>query len=277
MQHVASLPFVKYHGIGNDFLLIDLSTPLPAPLTSTQIRRLCDRHIGVGADGVLLLRPTPDAAAQMIIFNADGTRPEMCANGLRCAALHVAASLDATTASHCLRILTDVGILTCDVQLAPDARSANVRAHIGSATPAVTYDLPVDQHTVACHYVNVGNPHLILFAPPLSFTKHAPLLSTHSSFPTELNVSFVTPDPQPASFHAVVWERGVGPTLACGTAACAIASCCVDLGLAAPDDPIAIHLPGGTLQVTVSPDRVLHLQGPAAYVYSATVPLPAAD
>jgi diaminopimelate epimerase len=263
-----SQPFAKYHGLGNDFILLETdASPLPRHL----VRALCDRHLGIGADGILLVSPHPDADARMIVYNADGSRPEMCGNGLRCVAFHVAARLHRTPTSVALAIATDAGIKPCLVEIDPPSPEAHVRIDLGPTTPPVTKTIPIPQAALDLLTTSVGNPHAVLFDPPVDLPFHevAPLLATHPSFPLGTNVSFATPTPD--GFSVRVWERGVGPTLACGTAACAVAAAATHAGHAAFDRPQTLHLPGGPLTVTITSDGHAILEGPARHVFDGTL------
>lgn len=261
------LPFTKYHGIGNDFLVIDA----PAPFPPETARSLCDRHFGVGADGILLLSPHPNADARMIIQNADGSQPEMCGNGLRCAAFHLARTTVRAPATVALRIQTDAGPKTCQVAPQPDGATATVTIDLGYSTVPTAHTVSLDGHSVTLFTTSIGNPHAVLFHPQLDFASTAPRLATHTDFPNGVNVSFVVVEPGP-SFSVRVWERGVGPTLACGTAAAAVAAVAVYNHLAAAGHPLTITLPGGQLSVTLDTHGQALLTGPAEHVFDGHLP-----
>ena len=260
-----ALPFSKYHGLGNDFVLLESSQPFQPDL----VQRICDRNRGVGGDGILFVSPHPSADAQMIIFNADGTRPEMCGNGLRCVAFHVAAKSHHHPTSVNVTIATDAGPKDCLVALEPDNPEAVVRIDLGPvAVPS--------HRTITCHGLeldlittSVGNPHAILLQPAVEFERFAPTLATHPDFPHGANISFVEPGAD--QLRVRVWERGAGPTLACGTAACAVAAVAVHERLAAQDTPIRVQLPGGTLEVVISQDNHAIMTGPARHVFDGTL------
>jgi diaminopimelate epimerase len=267
------VPFTKMHGLGNDFIVIPW---LPSePLPPHAVSQLCDRHFGIGADGVLLLSPTPNADVQMIVLNADGSRPEMCGNGLRCAALHTMSRLHPRAPSAAVRILTDAGILSCFVEaVAPD--SANVTAEVGTYSPPKRQTLHVGGAPIDLHVLSVGNPHAICFTDDIhsTFDAFGPAVANHPAFPNGINATLATRS-GPNALHLRVWERGVGPTLACATAACATAAAAVHTGLIAPDQPITAHLPGGPLTVQVDPTTAtLRMRGPAVSVFDGSFPLP---
>jgi diaminopimelate epimerase len=262
--------FAKYHGLGNDFILLDTEA---SPLPTHVIRALCDRHLGIGADGILLVSPDPDADARMVVYNADGSRPEMCGNGLRCVAFHVAARVHRAPTSVALRIATDAGIKRCLVEIDPPSPEAHVQIDLGPITPPVPKTIPAPQGPLNLLSTSVGNPHAVLLNPPtdLPFHEIAPFLATHPSFPLGANVSFATPTPD--GFSVRVWERGVGPTLACGTAACAVAAAAVHAGRASIGRPQTILLPGGPLSVTITAEGHAILEGPARHVFDGTLPV----
>lgn len=264
-----SQPFAKYHGLGNDFILLETDD---LALASDIVRFLCDRHLGIGADGILLVSPHPEADARMVVYNADGSRPEMCGNGLRCVAFHVAAKTHQAPTSATLTIATDAGVKHCLVHLDPPSPEAHVQIDLGPVTPPETRTIPTPQATLTLLATSVGNPHAILFDPAadLPFHELAPLLASHPSFPLGANISFAVRSHDAISVR--VWERGVGPTLACGTAACAVAAAAVHTGHAAIDRPQTILLPGGPLTVTITPQGHAHLAGPARHVFDGTLP-----
>ena len=254
--------FVKYEGLGNDFVIVDAD----GPLDRSEVTRLCDRHFGVGGDGVLVVAPPSSlgAAATMIVQNADGSRPEMCGNGLRCVARHVAALRGGAAMS--LVIDTDAGPLGCEVS--GDA----VLVDMGVAVEGGTVQVEIDGHALELARVWTGNPHAITFAPlgAGALARFGPRVSTHERFPGGTNFELATTRTD-GSIEVAVWERGVGPTLACGTGACATAVHACRLGLAAYDRETVVHLPGGALAVTVARTLRIEMRGPARRVFSGEV------
>jgi len=263
--------FTKYHGAGNDYVLLDSPDPfLPPHITQF----LCDRHFGVGADGILLASPDPNAHGRMSIYNADGSRAEMCGNGLRCVALHIASHINHTPQSVPVLIATDSGIKSCLVHHNPSSTKAVVFADLGPYSPPQSTTINIDSTPIHLLTTSLGNPHAIVLNPPsiLSFEEIAPLIATHSVFPDGTNVTFATHENK--TLHARVWERGVGPTLACGTAACALAAIAVHSGAAPHSTPLPIHLPGGTLEVTISESGHATLSGTIHRVFEGCVTVP---
>lgn len=260
-----TLQFTKYEGLGNDFIIVDAAHP--QAFSPDDARRLCDRHFGIGGDGLLLVSPgqRPEARATMTVLNADGSRPEMCGNGLRCVALHLAQRDGKRDVDYAID--TDAGPRGCQVRGADAA--AEVSLDMGQA---VLLDKIAAEHAgqhYEFHRVSTGNPHAIAFDAALDETTIDRFAATVSAgIAGGSNVEFVT-QTAPATFRVVVWERGVGRTLACGTGAVAVAAAAVTTGRAALDQPISLHLPGGELMVTVRTSALLTtLRGPARRVFS---------
>jgi diaminopimelate epimerase len=232
-----------------------------------QARAICDRNFGVGADGVLLVSPAADGAARMTVLNADGSRPEMCGNGLRCVALHVS-----KRAGRAFTVETDAGPLACELE----TRSGEtwIRISLGRGTPQGELSATHKGQTHSFQRVSMGNPHAVTFGAELDNAEidaFAPTIS--ASLPGGANIEFVR---QLAKDHfkVVVWERGVGRTLACGTGAGAVAVAAARAGLAAFEKPLKIELPGGILEITVrESDLLVSLAGPARRVFEGDLTL----
>jgi len=258
------LEFEKYEATGNDFIVVKVAAP--EALSPEQAMALCDRHFGIGADGVLLISPAAHVRARMTVLNADGSRPEMCGNGLRCAALAVSEGDDESD----FVMLTDAGPRTCQLRRTGPA-SALVTTGLGVAVdegeiihPLHTADGRGDATFVR---VSMGNPHAIVFAPQISHHDLDVLGSSLSArIPGGSNVE-VASVVAPQKIELAVWERGVGRTLACGTGAAATAAAAVALGLAEADVPIEVRLPGGPLELLVDRERHVTLSGPARRVF----------
>lgn len=256
-----ALDFEKYEGLGNDFIVVEASEPLPA----AEVVALCDRHFGIGADGVLVVaESTTGARARMIVQNADGSRPEMCGNGLRCVALHLSRKEGARAADYVVE--TDAGPRRCEVQR--DGDTGMVRIGLGRAVAEGAYRGHVDGGEVVFERISMGNPHAVAFSGIPSqdaIDRAGPEIS--GAIPGGTNVEFVA-ERGPRSFEVVVWERGVGRTLACGTGAGATAASLALSGRAPFGEPIEIRLPGGPLEVTVAAESLeVTLRGPARRVF----------
>jgi diaminopimelate epimerase len=269
---VSTRRFDKYEGTGNDFLVLDACLWPEAELTPALARSLCDRHTGVGGDGVLWVRHLPaEEAARLIILNADGSRPEMCGNGVRCVAAWLA-DRGALAAGRALTVLSDAGPrVTTALNLA--AGAWQVQVDMGEARVAHAHDtVEVGGRTIAVRAVNVGNPHGVVFATvddPMATVRAVTALP---AFPNGVNVEFVAAEGP--GFRVRVHERGVGWTMACGTGACAVAAAAVQDGLARAGSPVAVTLDGGTLSITVDPvSHRVRMTGPARRVFSGEIPL----
>jgi diaminopimelate epimerase len=259
----------KYHGLGNDFLLLDRRQGR-ADIDAPAARSLCDRRLGVGADGVLVLLDSPDAVLRMVVHNADGSVAEMCGNGIRCVVKHFVDH--SAKRPEEVPIATDAGVRVCRVRYT-GAQVADVEVEMGPARFGDWVDAPVPGHPgVRGTTVSVGNPHLVLFDRPAEEAQVlGGTLERHPAFPQRTNVEWVRA--LPGGLEVVVWERGVGFTQACGTGACASAAAAVRLGRAPAGEWLSISLPGGKLEVQVAPEfSSTRLRGPAAFSFEALLP-----
>jgi diaminopimelate epimerase len=280
------LAFHKYEGLGNDFLVVE--TWDPEYVSPALASRLCDRHFGVGGDGVLLVLP-PDtsqagarmpraseadarmprasvADARMIIINSDGSIPEMCGNGVRCVAVHVARSRGLL--GGVVRIQTAAGVRECTVE--DTSREGLVTVDMGKARVGEEREVEVDGDRVSLTMADVGNPHAVAFG---AFERDAverlgARIAVHPLFPGGTNVEFACV--KSGEIDLVVWERGVGITLACGTGACAAAAVACAKGYVPYGAAMGVRLPGGVLQVSVEKNGNTTMRGPARHVFSGT-------
>lgn len=252
-----TLSFVKYEGLGNDFVVVDEAAWLASGLGAVEV---CDRHRGVGADGVLLVgRGQGGAVASMVVLNADGSRPEMCGNGLRCVARYLVDE-GRQPAGVDFDVTTDSGARGCRVS------GDDVTVAMGEARLEGEVAAAVGAETVSLLRVSMGNPHAVTFA-PLPFEALAPSLAVHEVFPQGANVEFVT-DRGEGPLEVRVWERGVGPTLACGTGACAVAAAAWATGRRGAGDEVTVRLPGGDLRIRGREGGHVTMQGPARRVFA---------
>jgi diaminopimelate epimerase len=259
----------KYHGLGNDFVLLD-RRPGGADIDAAAARALCERRRGIGADGVLVLLDAPGAEARMSVHNADGSRAEMCGNGIRCVVKHVVDH--SAKRPEEVPISTDAGLRVCRVRY-NGAQVADVEVEMGGARWGPWVDAPIPGHPgLRGTAVSVGNPHLVLFDRPADEPQTlGATLERHPAFRDRTNVEWALGIP--GGLEVVVWERGVGFTQACGTGACAVAAAAVRLGRARAAEWLSISLPGGKLEVRVAPDfSSIRLRGPAAYSFEAVLP-----
>ena len=271
--------FWKYEGTGNDFAVVEALDGRPDWATPEAVRRICDRHFGVGADGVLLVERGTAAPWFMRVLNADGSEAEICGNGIRCVAKHVRERLGA--AGDVIPIETLAGVKPCRVRLGAGGEVASVavglgapvleRARIPMAGPGDALDVGASAlgRTFVGHGVNMGNPHFVVFEPldAEAAGRYGAVLSTSPLFPSQANVEFAEAI-GPQHFRVVVYERGCGLTMACGSGAAATAVAAVLTRRAEPGRPVRVDLPGGPLTLTVAPDLSdVVLEGPAVRVF----------
>ncbi len=279
--------FTKMHGLGNDFIVAD-DRDVIWDLEPDAVAWLCDRHFGVGADGLMLVRPAsvPDADHLMLFHNADGSPAEMCGNGIRCFAKFLA-DRDLVTGDR-VRVQTIGGVRT--VELIRDDGGSVVSARVDMGEPvlepslipvdlpgAQVFECPLDtpEGTVRITAVSMGNPHAVIWVDDVDEAPVGiigPLVESHPVFPKKTNVEFAQLSDEPNTIRLRVWERGVGETLACGTGACAAAV--TSVLSCRTDRTVAVELPGGELEVTWSEAGPVLLAGPAEEVFAGSVTIP---
>ena len=257
--------FHKMEGTGNDFVVVYRSA-LPPEASPDLARALCDRHTGVGADGVLVVgEPDDRRVGSMTVWNADGSVAEMCGNGLRCVAVRLLE--DGAWASGTSRLL---GTGAGDVVATRTDRG--IRVDLGRPRPAASpRAVTTVDGTVLGVDVDMGNPHFVVFsddAPATDLTVWGPHLATHHSFTEGTNVEHVAV--HAGALRMRVWERGVGETLACGSGACAAFVAARVTGRLA-SEAADVHLPGGVLRVHWVDENV-SLEGPARTVFEGVWP-----
>lgn len=274
--------FYKYEGIGNDFVVLDRRST-GVDIDAEAAVRLCDRRLGIGADGVLAILPHPDpreAIARMVVHNADGSIAEMCGNGLRCAVKYLVDFSGDHPKS--VRVATGAGVLESAVHY-QNGQVAEVEVSMGPArlvadnlpsgkTQKPFIDAPLPGYEqLRGTAVSMGNPHLVLRDIPLSEAGTlGPKLERHPDFRQRTNVEFTRREG--AGLELVVWERGCGLTQACGTGACAAAAAWVNAGLLPADEWLPVRLPGGMLHIRVAKDlSQVTLRGPARFVFEGVV------
>lgn len=271
-----SLRFRKVEGLGNDFLLLDRRDADPDALACELVEMaqrapaLCDRRFGVGGDGLLIVGPptTPGAAATMIVINHDGSRPEMCGNGLRCVALVVADGVRDVV------IDTDAGPKPCRVTAADGGIWLHGHVSVDMGPPRLLGPRePAAAPGRPFLAVSMGNPHAITFVgadedPEQLARTLGPAIERDPLFPDRTNVEFARARPD-GGFTLWVWERGCGITHACGTGACATLAAATARGLAPCGRDVTIALPGGDLRVRQdAPEAPIWMTGPARVVFA---------
>ncbi len=277
-----AMHFTKMHGAGNDYVYVDCFPRTPPGKLSQLARDVSDRHAGVGADGLILIEPSELADARMRIFNADGSEAGMCGNGLRCVAKYLydhdivrRSQLTIETGSRCVTVDVEVRDGLVDrarVDMgAPVLASAEIPTSL-PGDPPVNVVLDVDGKTYSLTCVSMRNPHCVLFVEAITdelVTGLGPRLEHHVAFPERANVEFV----RVVSANEIemrVWERGSGETRACGSGACAA----VVAGVLCErlERSVAVHLPGGDLDVEWDASGSVFLAGPAVEVFAGEWP-----
>lgn len=287
--------FVKMHGLGNDYVYVNgfdagNADALKDPADLAQ--RVADRNFGIGGDGLILLLPAEDgveADLRMRMFNADGSEAEMCGNGIRCVCKF--AFDHGITEAQPMRVQTGAGVLSLRYETNGDGAVAQVSVDMGepileplevpvdpSAMTATeqpqTFSLStMDGNSFFATMVSMGNPHAVIFTEQLLSDEHlrfGPLLEKHAAFPNRMNIHFVQVH-GPGEVTVKHWERGSGPTLACGTGACAV--CVAGVLTGRTQREVIAHLPGGDLKLAwdEATNHVI-MTGPATEVFSGEWP-----
>ena len=270
-QGLGKVQFSKWQGLGNNYIVMH-EDQLPFELTPARVRLLCDRNLGIGSDGIMLIgEQTGEARFQVRIFNPDGSEAEMCGNGVRMVARKLQME----------GLITDTVVLeTAAGEIVPKlGEGYEVTVDMGVARfggekldgfdgDCVEQSLHAAGRSFTFTFVDVGNPHAVIQSPwPLELVplhEIGPMIEEHKHFPRKANVEFV----KVVSEHEAkvrVWERGVGETRACGTGATATAVALVRTGQCTT--PVTVELPGGKLVVDVAADWRVHMTGPAEEIY----------
>ncbi len=274
------MQFSKMHGLGNDFMVVDAVTQ-NVYFSPELIRRLSDRHRGVGFDQLLVVEPPydPELDFHYRIFNADGSEVAQCGNGARCFARFV--RIKGLTNKRDIRVSTQTGRMTLTV-----TEDEEVQVNMGepvfepqqvpfrAAKPEKTYILRAEERTVFCGVVSMGNPHCVLQVEDVLTAEVeilGPVLESHERFPERVNVGFMQ-IVSPESVKLRVYERGAGETQACGSGACAAVAIGIQQGLLAEE--VQVELPGGSLDIHwKGPGHPLYMTGPATHVYDGFIHL----
>ena len=244
--------FSKWHGLGNDYLLVERADA-GSPLAPRLVERICDYHFGVGSDGVLEVLCVDGTTAEVVIWNPDGSTAELSGNGTRIAARWLARG----TGAEQVRIRVGEREVVARMRAGLD-----VEMDMGAVEVAATEKLDVDGARLELTPVSVGNPHAVIRHEPTraELLRLGPLVETHPRFPERTNVQLIRVD-SPSEATVAVWERGAGETLSSGTSACAVAGAAVANGWC--KSPVTVHLPGGDLLVDIDERSRARLTGPA--------------
>lgn len=283
------MKFTKMHGCGNDYIYINGFTEKPAQEEKPElVRRISDRHFGIGGDGAIFINPSAEADFEMEMYNADGSRAQMCGNGIRCVAKYVY--------DKGLTDKTDISVISCGrinyLHLSlKDGRVHMVRVNMGAPELAAeripvilgedrksekkigddyVINTPITvqgkEYKMTC--VSMGNPHAVIFmdnVTDLKIEEIGPYFENHKYFPQRINTEFVRVLDR-RTVEMRVWERGTGETLACGTGCCATVVACVLNGLT--DDTVTVKLLGGEIEITWDREKnLVYMTGPAETVF----------
>ena len=275
--------FTKMHGTGNDFIVIDnIKDPIPEDQLSAISRHACDRHFGIGSDGVILVLPSRVANFRMRMFNPDVTEAEMCGNGIRCFAkyvydrkLHQSTDLTIETLDgiKTLKLNTSGSrVETVQVEMGkPKLKGSQIPVKGGGDAEVIGGSLRAGGKKLEITCVNMGNPHCAIFVPNTQtypVEKIGPQVETHTNFPQRTNVEFIEVL-NTQEIKVRVWERGAGETLACGTGACA--SAVASVLNEKTSRKVTVHLLGGDLFIEWLGDGQVRMTGPAKDVFDGKV------
>jgi len=258
--------FVKSHGLGNDYVVVDTAT-FGIPLTPERVRLLCHRNLGLGSDGILEV----DARERTFvkIWNPDGSEAERSGNGLRIAAKFLAEH--GYVGGDEFTVETVAGPVRTQVYR-ESGRVKAVRLEMGKATiDRAQKSLEVSGRRLDVSVLSVGNPHCVVFGEEMTQARLfdlGPRIENHANFPKRINVQLAEPITR-GRVRALIWERGAGHTLASGTSSCAVAIACYDRGLV--DGHVTIEMEGGALDIDVGADLSIVMKGPVEEVFVGTL------
>lgn len=277
------MKFTKMHGCGNDYIYVDGTKEILTPQEKPEVVRcLSDRHFGIGGDGVIFINPSREADFEMEMYNMDGSRAEMCGNGIRCVAKFVYDKGLTDKTSISVISCGKIKYLTLSIE---NGKVSTVRVNMGSPILKAK-DIPVisdkeevigdeievagETYKMTC--VSMGNPHAVVFVDEvagLPLEKIGPLFENHVRFPKRVNTEFVKVLDE-NTVEMRVWERGTGETLACGTGACATVVACVLNGLT--KEQVTVKLLGGNLQIQWDREsNLVYMTGPATTVFEGEI------
>lgn len=283
------MKFTKMHGCGNDYIYVNgFAEQIDADKKPKLVRRLSDRHFGIGGDGVIFINPGKNAAFEMEMYNADGTRAQMCGNGIRCVAKYVYdyGLTDQTT----IAIESFGKVKYLDLALGEDGKVSTVRVNMGAPVlgaaqipvvseneQVVSEEISVNDRAYKMTCVSMGNPHAVVFLEEAAefdirefdIQGVGPYFEKHERFPERTNTEFVRVIDR-GSVQMRVWERGTGETLACGTGCCATVVACVLNGLT--DTKVTVRVPGGDILCEWDrQENLVYMTGPAATVFDGEI------
>ncbi len=271
--------FTKVHGLGNDFVLVNCLEEKNLPDYAKLAKAVCDRNFGVGADGLVLILPAemPGADIKMRIFNSDGSEPEMCGNAIRCFGKYVyekgivpktTINVETLGGMRIPRLILENGMVTgVRVDMGEPQLERALIPMEGPEGRVINETIKVDGREFAVTCISMGNPHCITFVDKIAeqeVREWGPKLETHPLFPRKTNVEFVQVL-SPTEVNMQVWERGAGPTLACGTGACGTAVAAALNNKTGRK--VTVRLAGGDLLIEWADDNHVYMTGPATEVF----------
>ncbi|NLL78310.1 MAG: diaminopimelate epimerase [Clostridiales bacterium] len=277
------MKFTKMHGCGNDYIYINgAEEKVPQEKKPDLVRFLSDRHFGIGGDGVIFINPSREADFEMEMYNADGSRAEMCGNGIRCVGKYV---YDKRLTDKITISIISAGKIKYLDMTVKDGEVSMVTVNMGQpeftpkeipviADNEIVMDEPIQVEGKEYHMtcVSMGNPHAVVFVEDVSgleIEKIGPYFENHERFPKRINTEFVRVIDR-NHVEMRVWERGTGETLACGTGCCATVAACVLNGLT--NHKVAVKVLGGEILVDwIKKENVIYMTGPAATVFDGEI------
>ncbi len=283
VERIQVMKFTKMHGCGNDYVYVNgFTEKVPQERKPELVRRLSDRHFGIGGDGVIFINPSTEADCEMEMYNADGSRSEMCGNGIRCVAKYVYDKGIVPRTEFSVISGGQVKYMELTVE---NGQATRVRVNMGSpilvpeqvpvrveGDSAVDVPIMVQGQEYRMTCVSMGNPHAVIFADhvaEMDLTAVGPDFEHHDCFPNRTNTEFVEVLDRSRAFMRV-WERGTGETLACGTGCCATAVACILNGKT--DDKVTVQVLGGEVEIEWDREaNLIYMTGPATTVFEGEV------
>lgn len=277
------MKFTKMHGCGNDYIYVDGSREHISTEDKPEIvRRLSDRHFGIGGDGVIFINPSTEADFEMEMYNADGSRAEMCGNGIRCVAKYVydkkltdkkkISIISAGKIKHLCLAIQDKKVILVKVNMGEPEFLAEKIPVLSSKEQVIDEPVTVRGKEYRMTCVSMGNPHAVVFVDDvenLEIEKIGPYFEKHERFPKRTNTEFVKVLDR-NTVQMRVWERGTGETLACGTGACATVAACIRNGLT--EEQVTVKLLGGDLEIFWNrKENCMYMTGPASHVFDGEI------
>ncbi|OGT06474.1 MAG: diaminopimelate epimerase [Gammaproteobacteria bacterium GWF2_41_13] len=272
--------FCKYHSLGNDFIVLDFLSKTNAYIDSflnpqkwpPLAKQLCDRHYGIGADGILIIRYREKREIEVLLYNADGSHGFFCLNGLRCIAHYLVTQRN--QAAHLSIIMSKKTIIA---RVKKTGQTVNLSLSLPKPHYQGRHTLTLHRKKITGHIVDAGNPHFVIFDEVDSnwLSQHGAKIESNPFFPHKTNVEFVWSDitiPAP-TYHLLVFERGCGITLACGSGAAAAMIALTEQGKIEPGKTVTFNMQGGDLSSFIDTENQLHQEAPAQFIFKGNYKL----